>query len=200
MKVEKKYVWIVLFILIGIFFLKYNGLFVISQDDLTNTGVKTEVVINSGESYERFTNFSIVNNSIKFKIGTTDKSYSSPATFFMMDDSNIIYNSFQDITDGTHTVKQYQMNIFNNQIQLTKYEKTYNVLVNTIYINRTIANQTIYVNVPGVNQTIYVNQTQTVTKQVLVQPTLTDLFNQYKIYVLAIVGIGLIYYLTRRKK
>jgi hypothetical protein len=178
-------------------FARNLDLFAIGESDLTNTGVHSIVNLAVGNSYESFSNFSVANNSISFTIAGQLKSYQQPKVFFMLDSSPTIYDSFQDITEGTHTVKKYQMTINSpTEVQIQKWEKTYDILVKIQ--NVTVANQTIYVNnTVYQNQTVYVNQT--VEKIVTVEPDLNAYFQKYQMYIFAIIAVGLIYYWTRRK-
>lgn len=198
---------IIVLIAVAVMLAKYTGLFVISEVDLTNTGIKTEYNINAGETLDKFTNFSIANNTISFKIGTTTKTIGSGQNvFFMFDDKDTTYPTFQDVPEGTHTVLKYQMFIVdNNQVNVQKWVKTYDVMIKTVYVNKTIANQTFYVtNTTYVdrNVTQYVNNT--VEKKVVVEPTLeytlNYFYNKYQVQIIGILAVGLIWFATRKKK
>jgi len=191
---------IILLFIVGLMLFRYNHTFAISQGDLEITGAKTEVLIDQGGSYDLFSVFAIANNSISFTISGTTKTYNSPAVFFMLDNSPTIYDTFQDISEGTHTLKEYQLYIDFDKIHIKKWEKTYDVLVKTVYINQTIANETFYINVPynvTINNTRYINNT--IEKIVTIEPDLNAWLNKYKLYIAGVVGLGLVYYLTRMR-
>lgn len=193
---------IILLIGVGIMLAKNAGLFVITGDDIPLTN---EYHINPGESFESFYNFSIVNQTITFNLNNNKKTITPGKNiFFMLDNSLIASDNFPDMTDGTHTIIKYQMFIENSgtQINLQKGQKTYDLIIKTVQKNVTVANQTFYVPGPTVyaNQTIteYVNQT--VEKQVQVEPTMEYIFQKYQMQILGVLAVGLVWYLTRKKK
>jgi len=192
----------ILLLWVGINMLKYSESFAITGDDLPKVN---EVVMNTGESFELFSNFTIANQTINFNIGNQPKVIISGANiFYMLDNSSAMYNYFPDSIEGTHTIKKYQMFIYNGtQINIQKFEKTYDLIVKTIIHNVTVANETFYI-----DKIVYSNQTnntityvnKTVEKQVMVEPTTDYLLQKYKIYLITIIAVGLVYYLTRKKK
>jgi len=197
-KNDKFIIGIVLLIGMGILLLQYSNFFVITGNDLP---LVNEVILNPGDSFDSLSNFSINNNSIVFKVGSQYKSYESGSIFYMLDSSNLVYNNFPEMEDGTHTINKYQLFFISNKskINLQKYSKTYDIITQTITKNITIANETVYVDKP-INVTVVEYVNQTVEKQVTVEPDFEYILNKYKIEVIAILAIGLVYYLTRKKK
>jgi hypothetical protein len=206
MKNKNSIYYIIGFILLlglAVILLKQANLFAITGADIPWT---SQVIINQTNDFESFTNFQIVNNNINFQAFGASKVYSDGGIFYILDSNQAISNNFPDTEEGTHTINKYQVSIYldNNtpKILIKKGEKTYDLIVKTVTVNVTVANQTFYVNVPGANQTVnntvYINNT--VEKKVMVEPTLDYLLQKYQMVIIGIIAVGLVYYLTRKKK
>jgi hypothetical protein len=192
-------------VLIAMFF-KYSPTFAITEDDLMANGTQTTATIDPLGSFDSFSDFYIdaTGNTITFMLNNANVTRTSPAVFYMLDNSPIIYDTFQDLQEeGTHTLRKYQMTIWSNQVQIIKWEKTYDIIIRTIYQNVTIPNETFYIDRyvnQTINNTVYVNQTINNTITITKEPDLNAWVQKYQLYLYGIIGVGIVYYLSKRRK